>query len=64
MATALILTLTATRGSEVVGVTTQTLNFVTPQSAEKALTKIKEQLTREVGDAIFVSGIIVGDVIL
>lgn len=64
MATALVLTLTATRGAEVVGVTSQTLNFVTPQSAEKALIKIKEQLTREVGGAIFVTGVIVGDVIL
>lgn len=64
MATALVLTLTATRGAEVVGVTSQTLNFVTPQSAEKALKKIKEELERDVGAAIFVSGIIVGDVIL
>lgn len=64
MATALVLTIAATRGTEVVGVSTQTLNFVTPQSAEKALIKIKEELERDMGAAVFVNGVIVGDVIL
>lgn len=64
MATSLILTLAATRGTEVVGITTQTINFVTPQAAEKALKKIKEEIERDMGAAVFINGVIVGDVIL
>lgn len=64
MATALIVTFTSLVEDRVTAISSQTINFVTPQAAEKALNKIKEQTDRDAGGYVFVSGTIVGDVII
>lgn len=64
MATALIVTWTTTKGGEAVNMTSQTIMFVTPQAARKALTHIVEETAHALGKSVVVSGTIVGDVII
>lgn len=64
MAIALHVTILATQGSEARTASTQVITFAAERSAEKALEAIKETIERDCGAAVFVSGVILKDVII
>lgn len=64
MAIALHVTILATAGAGTFSASTQVITFATERSAEKALEQIKETVERDCGATLFVTGVILKDVII
>ena len=64
MTTTLLVTYVANIDGTPVSISSQTINFVTRQAAEKALDLIKANNELVHGASVFVDGVILGDVII